>query len=265
MAGDQAGASPAPPASPGAAPDPVLLAAKAMVFVTDVTAPALDAGSARHLLGVLRLRPGELVVAADGLGTWVQCRMAAGTSSGDGRHRDLSAILVVDGPPREQAAIGPRVTVAFAPAKGDRPEWVVQKLTELGVDRIVPINANRSVVRWEGERAVRAVERLRRVAREAASQSRRTWLPEITPVSSLIALEGLTGGRPSLAHPGGSLPSLRHPVIAVGPEGGWDHDELAGEVATVGLGPTVLRAETAALAAGTLLCSLRAGRIAPIA
>lgn len=266
MADDQVGGPPGPPGPPGAAPDPALLAAKALVFVSDISSPVLDADSTRHLLDVLRLRPGELVVASDGLGTWVQCRMAADTTKQGGHHhRDFASILDVDGSPTVQAALGPQLTIAFAPAKGDRPEWVVQKLTELGVDRIVPITANRSVVRWEGDRAVRAVERLRRVAREAASQSRRTRLPEIAPVSSLLALEGLAGGRPSLAHPGGSLPSLRNPVVAIGPEGGWDHEELARGVATVGLGPTVLRAETAALAAGTLLCCLRAERVAPVA
>ena len=73
----------------------------------------------------------------------------------------------------------------FAPVKGDRPEWTVQKLTELGVDRIVPLRAARSVVRWDGERGAAAVERLRRVAREAAMQSRRCRLPEVTEMTSV--------------------------------------------------------------------------------
>ena len=60
--------------------------------------------------------------------------------------------LEVDGRPTHQARTEPAITVAFAPTKGERPEWVTQKLTELGVDRIVPIQTGRSVVRWEGER-----------------------------------------------------------------------------------------------------------------
>ncbi|HWE69391.1 MAG TPA: RsmE family RNA methyltransferase, partial [Acidimicrobiales bacterium] len=112
-------------------------------------------------------------------------------------------------------------------------------------------------------RAARSVERLARVAREASAQSRRTRLPEIGPVSSLGELAGLTGGQPSLAQPGGEPPSLHRPVIAIGPEGGWDPEELAGDLPTVGLGPTVLRAETAAIVAGSLLCGLRSVLIAP--
>ena len=70
--------------------------------------------------------------------------------------------------------------MAFAPVKGERPEWVVQKLTELGIDRIVPLFSERSVVRWSGARGQATVERLRRVAREAAAQCRRVWLPEVS-------------------------------------------------------------------------------------
>jgi 16S rRNA (uracil1498-N3)-methyltransferase len=172
------------------------------------------------------------------------------------------ASLVAAGPVRHQPRPHPAITVAFAPTKADRPEWVTQKLTELGVDRIVPLRAARSVVRWEGARGEKAVDRLRRVAREAAAQCRRTWLPEVTGVTTLAELAAEPGGPPCLAHPGGGRPSLTHPVVAVGPEGGWDDSELSAGNPRVGLGPTVLRAETAALAAGTVLCGLRSGLFA---
>ena len=247
----------------GARPDPVLVSAKAMVFVADPTSPVPDRADAHHLVDVLRLRPGELVVAADGAGSWVPCRFSGG--SGGRGSTDPGAILVPDGGvtavPRPEA----EVTVAFVPAKGDRPDWVVQKLTELGVDRIVPIRSRRSVVRWEGDRAERAVDRLRRVSREASAQCRRAWLPEVSALSTLEEMAGAIGTPPSLAHPGGSPPSLAHPVIAVGPEGGWDEDELALAAGTVGLGPTVLRAETAAVAAGVVLCALRNGLVRTLA
>jgi 16S rRNA (uracil1498-N3)-methyltransferase len=251
------------PIGPSAvAPDPVLVAAAAMVFVDDLADLRLDADSAHHLVDVLRLRPGELVVASDGSGSWVPCRMTPG-AAGDARRRDRSTILEPDGPVQLTPEARPHLTVAFAPVKGDRPEWVVQKLTELGVDRIVPITTHRSVVRWEGERATRALERLSRVAREASAQCRRPRFPHIGPVSSVGELAALAGSRPALAQPGGPPPSLDHPVIAIGPEGGWDGDELDGDLPTVGLGPNVLRAETAAIAAGTLLCGLRSVLIAP--
>ena len=155
--------------------------------------------------------------------------------------------------------------MAFAPAKGDRPEWVVQKLTELGVDRIVPLAADRSVVRWGTGRAERALERLRRVAREAAAQSRRTWLPEVEPVTTVAGLVATSGehGGVRLAQMGGGPPAPGDRTVAVGPEGGWSPDEAGLGGAPLGLGPTVLRAETAAVAAAVLLVSLRAGTVEP--
>jgi 16S rRNA (uracil1498-N3)-methyltransferase len=251
--------------APTLAPDPVLVAAAAMVFVDDPSAPVLDRGDLRHLLDVLRLRDGELVAVSDGAGRWAPCRVAAGAGAQGGRGADPAGVLVADGPVVVTGRSTPQLTVAFAPTKGDRPEWVTQKLTELGVDRIVPLRTSRSVVRWEGDRAAKATERLRRVAREAAAQCRRPWLPEVTDVCRLDEVEGRTGTPLALADAGGAPPGLDRPVLAVGPEGGWDDVERTAFGPTVGLGPTVLRAETAAVAAGTLLCALRAGVILPLA
>ncbi|MGH9078988.1 MAG: RsmE family RNA methyltransferase [Acidimicrobiales bacterium] len=242
------------------------MTAAAMVFVGDLGLPSLTTGDAHHLVDVLRLRPGETVVASDGAGRWVPCRVGPGTARGR-RARDLdpAGVLVVDGPVTSTIAPRPAVMVGFAPSKGDRPEWVIQKLTELGVDRIIPIRSARSVVRWEGERGDRAVARLRRVAREAAAQCRRPWLPEVSTATALDALAARTGVPTCLAHPGGRVPSLDPPLLAVGPEGGWDPDELARHGPGVGLGPHVLRAETAALAAGAVLCALRSGMVGSLA
>jgi 16S rRNA (uracil1498-N3)-methyltransferase len=257
-------------AGPPSGPEPALVSAAAMVFVADPAAPVLTQGDAHHLFDVLRLRPGEVVIAGDGCGAWSPCRVvpALGARSGaqGWRHLDPASLLAPDGPVAHQRKAAPEITVAFAPTKGDRPEWVVQKLTELGVDRIVPIRTARSVVRWEqDDRGRRAVDKLTRVAREAAAQCRRTWLPEVGPVATLAGLASVTGSAPRLACPGGAAPTLEHPVVAVGPEGGWDPDELALFGEGVGLGPTVLRAETAAVAVGNLLCALRGGVIAPLA
>ncbi len=241
------------------------MAAAALVFVADPAAPVVEDADVRHLLDVLRLRPGEPVVAADGAGRWVPCRIAASVPAKGSRGADPTGLLVPDGPAVAEERLRPEVTVAFAPTKGDRPEWVTQKLTELGVDRIVPLRTSRSVVRWEGERAVRSVERLRRVAREAASQCRRARLPEIADVCRLEDLAGVAGAPVALADAGGAAPGLDRPVLAVGPEGGWDPAERAGWGATVGLGATVLRAETAAVTAGALLCALRSGVVLPLA
>jgi 16S rRNA (uracil1498-N3)-methyltransferase len=236
-----------------------------MVFVADPAAPVVDDGDVRHLLDVLRLRPGEPVIAADGSGRWVPCRIAASAPAKGSRGADPTALLVPDGPAVVDPFPSPEVTVAFAPTKGDRPEWVAQKLTEVGVDRIVPLRTSRSVVRWEGDRAVKSVERLRRVVREAASQCRRARLPEVTDVCRLEEVAALAGAPVALAEAGGGPPELAGSVVAIGPEGGWDPAERQSFGPTIGLGATVLRAETAAVAAGVLLCALRSGVILPLA
>jgi len=221
--------------------------------VEDPTAPELAAEDRHHLVRVLRLRPGEVVVASDGRGRSVTCRFTG-----------FGSLLEPDGPPVLVPRASPAVTVAFAPGKGERPEWTVQKLTELGVDRIVPVATERSVVRWRDQRARTAADRLRRVAREAAAQSRRAWLPEVaepTTLAELVAAEPTL----ALADPGGDPPSLGHPAIAVGPEGGWSQAEQALGLPTVAVADATLRCETAAVAVATVLGALRAGLVAAVA
>ncbi|MDQ3575404.1 MAG: 16S rRNA (uracil(1498)-N(3))-methyltransferase [Actinomycetota bacterium] len=227
-----------------------LRSAAAHVFVDDLEAPRLSQDDRHHLERVLRLRRGQAVTVADGAGGWRCCRW--------GRDAALEPVGEVVRSP----APSPPVTVGFALTKGERPEWVVQKLTEVGVDRIVILVAARSVVRLDEETAGRRVQRWRRVAREAAMQSRRTSLPElegVLPLAGATAVDGAAAGA-VLAEPGGLALSLERPVM-VGPEGGWAPEELALGHATVDLGPNVLRAETAAVAAGVLLCSLRTGLV----
>jgi 16S rRNA (uracil1498-N3)-methyltransferase len=207
---------------------------------------------------VLRLRPGEEVTASDGVGGWRRCEYG-----GNGRVVAVGDIEVVARP-------APLVTVAFALTKGERPEWTVQKLAEAGVDRIIPMTTGRSVVRWDGDKAARQVVRLRAVVVAAAMQSRQVWLPVVDGVVSFTQLALTRLAPPQLAPPGAALaqmggdpPSLERPFILVGPEGGWDEAELASGLPFVTLGPTVLRAETAAMAAGLLLCGLRARVVRP--
>jgi len=138
---------------------------------------------------------------------------------------------------------------------------VVQKLTELGVDRIVAFVAERSVVRWDDAKGTRQAERLDRIAREAAMQSRRTWLAVVEPVTSFADVVARPGA--VAADRGGAPPSLESPFVLIGPEGGWSDAERLRLPALVELGPTVLRAETAAIAAATLFTALRAGLVDP--
>jgi 16S rRNA (uracil1498-N3)-methyltransferase len=257
--------------------------AAALVYVPDLDRPVPAPDDAHHLSRVLRLRRGEPVVAADGRGRWRLCHYRAppdagpgdagpgagsgGSGPGDAGPGDADAVrpdmLEADGPITLAPRLTPPVTVGFVPVKGERPEWVAQKLTEAGVDRIAVLRSARAVVRWEGDRGARAVERLRRVVREAGAQSRNPWLPELVGVLDLAELAAAVAPAPlALAHPGGDPPSVAMPAMAVGPEGGWDDSELApGGYPVVGLGPGILRAETAAVAAGLLLCALRNGLV----
>ncbi len=211
----------------------------AHVIVAAVEAPELEPDDAHHLAAVLRLRPGEIVTATDGRGSWRVCRWRS------------PATLEPDGPVHTEPRPEPAITIGVTPVKGDRPEWAVQKLTELGVDEIVILRTARSVVRWDARREGPALERLRAVVRAAAMQSRRVHVPPIVGVRTPAEIAGA-----ALAEMGGDPPTLERPVVLIGPEGGWDPAELAGRP-TVGLGPHVLRAETAALAAAVRLAALR--------
>jgi 16S rRNA (uracil1498-N3)-methyltransferase len=193
------------------------------------------------------LRPGDEVTVSDGQGGWRKCRFGP----------ELEPVGEVE----RVARPTPKITVAFAVVKGERPEWAVQKLTEIGVDRLIPLQTARSVVRWPLGEADKQLDRLRRVAREAAVQSRRVWLPVVGPVMAFAGVAADAGV--ALAHPGGGPPTLDRPTVLIGPEGGWTDDELACGAPAVSLGPSILRTETAAVVAGTLLCALRSATVRP--
>ena len=220
----------------------------AHVFVDDLNAPHLGADDEHHLANVLRLRDGEIVSCSDGAGNWRLSEwsrgvLAVGTSEDPGIHHE----------PRPAYEIA----VAFVPVKGDRPEWTVQKLTELGVDRIVPLlPTRRAIVKWSGERLDKQLDKWRRVAREAAMQSRRTRLPAIEEFASLSDVCARPGA--AVADPDGGELGESSRLVVIGPEGGFDPGEVRHDVPRVSLGDTILRAETATLVAATLLGHLRA-------
>jgi 16S rRNA (uracil1498-N3)-methyltransferase len=240
-------ATPATPATPGSAgPPPQLVDSAAHVFVTDLEEPVLGDDDAHHLGRVLRLRDGEVVTASDGEGRWRPFVFVRGTL-------EPTSPVLTSVPPK------PAVAIAFAVPKGDRPELIVQKLTEIGADVIIPMMTARSIVRWDGPRARKHGDRLSRVAREAAMQSRRTRLPIVEPLTSFT--EVVTRRGAALAVPGGTLPTMSTPLVLIGPEGGWSPAELNAAPAKVGLGDQVLRAETAAIVACTLMVAARAGSV----
>jgi len=222
-------------------------AAAAHAFVADLEVPELADDDRHHLERSLRLRDGEEVTVSDGAGRWRRCRFG----------RSLEPLGAVEHDERPQ----PSLTVALALTKGERFDWAVQKLTEVGIDVFIPLTAARSVVRWEGDRAAHHVERLRRIARQAAMQSRRSWLPNVEVLRTFAEVAARPGA--ALAQRTGAPPSLDRPLVLVGPEGGWSDAEVSRGLPEVGLGAHVLRAETAAVAAGTVLSALRAGLVRP--
>ncbi len=219
------------------------------MFVADLDAPQLDGDDRHHVTAVLRVRPGERLTASDGDGRWRPCRLGAG-----GGVEPVGEVVVVE-------PAMPPLAVGIALTKGGRPELAVQKLTELGIDRIIPFVGARSVVRWEGERAGRHLQRLRRVAREASMQCGRVTLPFVEDLTDFAGAGA--GAGVALAQMGGDLPTLAHATVLVGPEGGWAEEELALGLPTVGLGSLVVRAETAAITVAALLGALRAGVVRP--
>ncbi|MEM9891169.1 MAG: RsmE family RNA methyltransferase [Actinomycetota bacterium] len=214
-----------------------------LLFVEDLDHPRLSDADHHHFRRVLRVEAGADIVIGDGVGGWRPARYAP-------EPEPTGPIAHVE---RPAAAL----TVAFTPVKGARAEWVVQKLTELGVDTIALVETERSVVRWDGDRRDKQQIRLAGAAREACLQSRRLVLPTVLGPQPLAAF---IDANPAavLADPGGRNPTAEDRVIVIGPEGGFSAQELDGRP-TVRLPGHILRAETAAIAAAGLITAIRTG------
>ncbi|WP_353827988.1 16S rRNA (uracil(1498)-N(3))-methyltransferase [Agromyces sp. SYSU T0242] len=222
---------------------------------------AISGDEARHAVTVSRLRVGERVSIGDGRGHVVEGPVAAT----EPRRLEVEVEVVSDEP-----VASPRLTLVQALAKGDRDELAIQAATELGVDRIVPWAAARSVSRWDGPKAEKGRARWASIVREAVKQSLRARIPEVDPVAPTRDLPArLDGERLLLLVPGAETPLAairpdgRDLALAVGPEGGMDPAEIERLVAAgaepVRLGDPVLRTSTAGPAAIAVL-SVALGR-----
>ncbi len=224
--------------------------------------PAVVEGDeARHAVVVRRTRVGERIVLSDGHGTSATC-----TVTEAGRARLVATVDAVEVEPSPT----PAVTVVQAIPKGERADLTVEVLTEIGVDRIVPWAAARCVGVWRGERAQKSLDKWRATARESGKQSRRSWLPEVTPMAttaevvalveqadlSVVLHEAATTPLSDVAS-GALGPDVGTIVVVVGPEGGITDEELAalGADRAVRLGRPVLRTSTAGVAAVAALLS----------
>jgi 16S rRNA (uracil1498-N3)-methyltransferase len=213
-----------------------------------------------HLQRVRRLRAGERITVADGAGAWRLYEIEAERAGGLrlGARSELTA----------EPEILPRVSLALALTKAGALDTVVARCTELGVARVTPVRAERCVVRWDEAQTARALTRMRAAARAAAEQSRRAVLPAIEAPVDIAVLAGRAGvvvaergGAPSDAIAPPNPPDDEWTVL-VGPEGGFAPGERArlGNMPHLGLGPHVLKAETAPIAAVAILIE-SAGRL----
>ncbi|MCW2753882.1 MAG: rsmE [Marmoricola sp.] len=233
------------------------------VFLADVAGAGvgdrivLDGDEGRHAATVKRMRVGEQVVLTDGAGTSATCTVVvAGRSSLEVRLEESRYV--------ERQL--PLVTVVQALPKGDRGELAVEVLTEIGVDRIVPWAAGRSVAVWRGDREVKGLAKWRATARTAAKQARRAWVPEIPGLATTDEVVALIqqADLAVVLHEAAEVPLADLPltgvtsiVVVVGPEGGISDDELGAFAAAqaVRLGSSVLRTSTAGVAAVAALLS----------
>ena len=214
---------------------PRRVAALGQFRVDDPERPQLGRDEEHHLRTVLRARSGEEVVVTDGRGAWSLCQV------GDVALTRVTGVHV--DPP------APATTLYLAPLKGDRSEWAVAKATELGVSRIVPLVSRRLVVRFKGETREKIVARWRRISAEAGGQCRRTY--DVVVDDPVNVADVPVGVCVADFDGGGDWTGVR--AVAIGPEGGWDPQEWGPGRTRLALGPTVLRAETAGVAAATLL------------
>jgi len=223
----------------------------------------LAGAEGRHAADVRRLAAGERVDLTDGAGTLAECvvtRVQRGALELAVRHR------------RTVPLADPALAVVQAIPKGDRGQLAVELMTEVGVDVVIPWAAQRCVVRWQGERGGKSLDRWRSTAREAGKQARRGRFPEVTGPAGLAGVTArvAAAARAIVLDPDADtalgdlpLPGSGEIVLIVGPEGGIAPAETAAltEAGAVPahLGPTVLRASTAGAVATAVLLS-RLGR-----
>ncbi|MHB8173722.1 MAG: 16S rRNA (uracil(1498)-N(3))-methyltransferase [Nitrospirota bacterium] len=220
----------------------------------------LPEGDAKKLLRVLRMKPGDALTLFDGVREYSAVIKSINQKSAE---VSITGTIRRDSEPRLNILLG-----QGAP-KSEKLEYVVQKAVELGAAEIAPVILERSVKRPDTADAVKKLSRLRKIAVEAARQSGRVSVPEISCFMDLpmfvervrcfdlkiIFYEGeKTRGLRELLHSAGEVKSI---AILIGPEGGFTEDEVleaeAAGFVTAGLGPRILRTETAGLAALSII------------
>lgn len=224
--------------------------ARRLFFVPEVHSgkAELRGDDAKHLTRVLRVERGQTYQISDNQSLYL--------AEVDTAHKELVSFHVVE----KMEVARPKVEIALCVAliKFDHFEWMIEKATELGVTRIIPVEATRSEKGLE-RAAIKRVERWRKIALEASQQSRRVFLPEVTDpidIEKALSIEAECrliadeeGGVPVLSAIPKEVDSI---AILIGPEGGWTDSERSSASSSwtsVSLSPSILRAETAAISA----------------
>lgn len=218
----------------------------------------IEGDAANHIVRVLRLDSGDALVLFDGRGGEHAARI---------EELKRGAVVVEVGERSDMGRESPlSLTLAQGVSRGERMDWVMQKATELGVTRVVPLLTERTVVKLDAKQSQRKLQHWQGIATAACEQSGRTCIPEIAPPVGLhdfLRRDREMSGARLLLSPAGALRigDLKKPdggmTVLIGPEGGLAEPEqraaLAAGFVAVRLGPRVLRTETAAVAALTLL------------
>ncbi len=231
-----------------------------LLFVEDLEEPEIEKADRHHFERVLRVKYGDSINISDARGSWRKCVFGS-------QLEGLEEIY------RQEISTGIKTGVGFSPLKGGRTDFVVAKLTELGIDYMTPFFAERSVVRPDSKKIASQVQRWEKIAREAAMQSRRLYLPEIRNPMSFAELasdiresSGAAEGKPAAKtarcdRAGSQLnfsgADMEFSHLLIGPEGGWEENERKAIETEVCLGENILRSDTAAIVAGAFLVQLK--------
>jgi 16S rRNA (uracil1498-N3)-methyltransferase len=219
----------------------------------------IDEDDRHHIVKVMRMQIGDKLICVDPVGKAAVCRVAEIT--------DEKVVADVVQWKEEISELPISITIASGLPKGDKLEWIIQKGTELGAHEFVPFSAARSVVKWDEKKAAKKIDRWQKIAKEAAEQSHRTFLPEVVSPLTFKALleksknyhyrvaafeeESRNGETSIFAMTLQRMKKGESLLVVFGPEGGLSEEEVqllrAHDFALCGLGPRILRTETAPL------------------
>jgi 16S rRNA (uracil1498-N3)-methyltransferase len=219
----------------------------------------IDAEDRHHILKVMRMEIDDTIICVDPEGKTAVCKIAEFT--------DEKVVAYVVQWIDEKHELPISITIASGLPKGDKLEWIIQKGTELGAHEFIPFQGKRSVVKWDDKKAAKKIERWQKIAKEAAEQAHRSYLPEVcSPINlkdlleksksyhyKLVAYEeeSRSGEASNFSATLEKMKKGESLLFVFGPEGGLTEEEIKvlkeNDFILCGLGPRILRTETAPL------------------